>query len=315
MKNNFFLNSDAALNDFYKAMKKLNDYDYTWFGGYGNRFGEEFMNNVEEFISSLTLYSCKGSWFNDYRCVFSFSHVFRDLLKWMKGKKIGRLGWYIEQNCGDGIINYSFPSETEFYSRARVFIKQYFDMVCEDRDGVVLFDQLLQPQQLYRIPLYFDDDIRFIVVDRDPRDLFIISKYIWSLKTGHKIFPDDPAKFSEFYKRLLETERKIEDSRILRVHFEDLIYNYDKTKTRLEEFIGKENLGEHIYLRRFFNPEISIKNTQNFNICVEWESEVQFIKNNMQSNIYKFPYRLMPKLSETSDPDPDTSCKNDKKHY
>ena len=45
----------------------------------------------------------------------------------------------------------------------------------------VILDQLLLPFNLFRIENYFEpEEIRVFVVERDPRDVYIINKYIWA---------------------------------------------------------------------------------------------------------------------------------------
>ena len=42
----------------------------------------------------------------------------------------------------------------------------------------IILDQFLLPFNLFRVDNYFDDRLKAIVVERDPRDVFIINKYI-----------------------------------------------------------------------------------------------------------------------------------------
>ena len=45
-----------------------------------------------------------------------------------------------------------------------------------------MLDQLLLPHNLYRVDNYFGNELKAIVVERDPRDVFISNKYICSDK-------------------------------------------------------------------------------------------------------------------------------------
>lgn len=313
LKNNSLYKSDAAINDFYNQMKNLNDFDYGWYGGYKKKFGTKFMDAVDELIDQLVIYTRPGGWSNDYIYEYRFDYFLKDICKKMLGKEVREFGKRINYDGQDGIVKYALPSPDEFYNAARRFLEKYYELVGYDKDKVMIFDQLLEPQQLYRISNYFDDDIRCIVVDRDPRDMYLLSKYIWSKNTSYSIVPTEIDEFISFYTRLYDSEKFIEDSRILRIHFEDLIYNYDVTINRIENFIGKKYLGEHKYKKQFFNPNESIKNTQIFNVDEIWKEESSIILDStLMSHVYKFPYSISAKLEEMSDPNPDTSIKTKK---
>ena len=181
----------------------------------------------------------------------------------------------------------------------------------KNKSKLFIFDQILEPQQLYRIAHYFDEDVRFVVFDRDPRDMFLSSKYIWSKSQNYSILPTEIKNYIHFYSRLLASEKIIEDDRILRIHFEDMIYNYDSSVEKIEKFVGKKILGEHKYKKQFFNPEVSIKNTQVFNSNSSWKDEIQIIEEScLKDRLYKFPYTVHANEDEFSDPNPDTSKRN-----
>ncbi|MFQ9248020.1 MAG: hypothetical protein ACLR3R_11845 [Clostridium paraputrificum] len=72
----------------------------------------------------------------------------------------------------------SFPSEDEFYRAAKKFVKGYLDMIGQNLDKNIIYDHLVLPHNAYRIPNYFDDDFRLIIVDRDVRDMYALSTYV-----------------------------------------------------------------------------------------------------------------------------------------
>lgn len=308
LNNNSLYRSDAALNDFYSEMRNLNDNDYNWFGGFKKRFGNEFMNNVNEFINSLIIFSRAGGWSYDYRYKFGLTNILKDAAKFCLGKKTERFGYRIDPFGSDNIVNHALPTAEEFYKAANKFIDKYFSMIGYKKDKVFVFDQIIEPWQLDRIPNYFDEDTRFIVFDRDPRDTYLSQKYIWSRATSYSIMPVDVHMFVDFYSRLYKAEKKADDKRILRVQFEDLIYHYNETVEKIETFIGPEKLGEHKYYKRFFVPEQSIKNTQLFTVNSEWNNEAKIIENSvLSSHIYSFPFENKTKIEDVTDPNPDTS--------
>lgn len=311
LKNNTMEKSDVAINDFYREMKNLNDNDYGWFGGFEKKYGSVFMDSVDELLNSLIIYTRSGGWSYDYRYKFELKQIIKDCIKFIIRRPIKRFGYKLDLVGDDNKVNFAFPTEEEFYEAAKKFVDNYFSMIGCANDKTYIFDQLLKPQQLYRINHYFDEDTRFIVVDRDPRDTYLLNKYIWSESRPYFLTPPNADDFIKYYARHYQTEKLVEDKRILRIHFEDLIYKYDETVQKIEDFIGKENLGEHKYIKKFLNPEISIKNTQIFNINPKWKEEVKVFENSeLQNHIYDFPYVVNSNVNDVTDPDPDTSIKN-----
>lgn len=307
LKNNSFYKSDAAINDFYKEMMNLYETDYYWFGGLKNRLGEKFKNNIDDFINSLVVYVRSGGWSYDYSFKFGLKNIPKDIMKLILGRKVNKFGCRVNTDGADKIVRYAFPTKDEFYSNAKKFVDGYFEALGYKKDEVYIFDQIIEPQQLYRINNYFDDDIKFIVVDRDPRDIFLRYKYIWSKTYNYFLMPPDAEKFQEFYRKMYSTEQYIEDPRVLRIHFEDLIYNYEDTVEIIENFVGKEVLGEHRYAKQMFVPEQSIQNTQLFNANNDWKEEVAPITNGLlHEKLYDFPYFYSPDVSKVTDPNPDT---------
>lgn len=299
--NNSLYQSDAAINDFECAMYRLNDNDFGWFGGYQRRFENKFIDNVNEFIRDITTYTRKGYWSNDFQYKKCFNAYIKDCIKKIFNHPINKFGYSLSV-YGDNKVNYAFIDDNHFYTAAKIFIKKYMKMLEPDEDKTLVLDQILLPHNLYRIPRYFDQDVRCIVLDRDPRDMYILSKYIWTRNGSYALFPESPEKFAEFYCKLISMEKQIEDSRILRIHFEDMIYYYDETIDKIEKFIGKGQLGIHIKKWEFFNPNISINNTQNFRIKPAWEKEVDIIAKKMKNYLYDFPYEFYPQIENTCDP-------------
>lgn len=311
LNNNSMYRSDAAINSFYREMKNLNDNDYEWFGGFKNKYGDKFMDIVYEFINSLIIYTRPGGWAYDYIYKFGIKNVIKDLVKFCLRKDIKKFGYRIDLNGLDNKTNYALPTPEEFYKAGKIFINKYFEMVGCKKDSIYIFDQIIEPWQLYRVPNYFDNDVKFIVFDRDPRDTFLSQKYVWSKTGSYSIMPTDVNLFIDFYSRMYEKEKKIDDQRILRVRFEDFIYNYSDMVSKIENFVGKGLLGEHKYAREFFNPDISIKNTQVFTANDKWREEVSIMENSkLSTHFYPFPYSHKTTINDVTDPNPDTSKKD-----
>ena len=86
------------------------------------------------------------------------------------------------------------------------------------------------------------------MVNRDPRDVFILNKYIWTRDGDPVPFPTD-VNFGGYYKRLRSVEKKYNHTHIHVVQFEDLIYNYDETVERIMDILGVDKT-KHIEKNR-----------------------------------------------------------------
>lgn len=299
--NNSIHMADAAIKRFYLAMRRLNDDDYGWFGGYQRKFGNQFMTLVDEFLNDVVEYKLPGYWSDDYSFRFSLPHLFKHSIDLVRGKQVAKYGYKVDRK-GDGQVFYSFVTKEKFYEAAHKFVNGYIDMIVGNQSKILVCDQLLLPHNLYRVERYFrEDEIKIIVLDRDPRDMFVLSKYVWPRMGSAPLFPTSAEQFTSFYSSLLGSEMKHESNLILRLHFEDLIYQYEDSVHQIEEFLGSD-MGKHISKRKVFNPDISIKNTQNFRIDPKWHDEIKLVEERMAGYLYHFPKEFVPNMEETTDP-------------
>ncbi|MBQ3693640.1 MAG: hypothetical protein II884_02570, partial [Synergistaceae bacterium] len=112
----------------------------------------------------------------------------------------------------------------------------------------------------YRIGMDLVRDSKLIVADRDPRDNYadlILAN--WGI--GREFAKSrDVRKFIEIFRGLRRSNNQMkEDSDVLMLRFEDLIYHYDESLKRIAEF-AELDLNDHVNKREFFNPDVSIKN-------------------------------------------------------
>ncbi|MDQ8571816.1 sulfotransferase domain-containing protein, partial [Enterococcus faecium] len=189
----------------------------------------------------------------------------------------------------------ALPSEDDLYDAAKKFTSGYFSLFDKGiQDEVKIFDHIIWPGQIDDFQECFDKNFKIIIVDRDPRDLYILDQYIWSNNVFRKSkmhFPTDTATFSEEWKNTLVG--KFKNPNAMRIHFEDLVYDYENTVNRIETFLGLKK-EQHIYAKKYFNPKDSIENTQVFRVHEKWEKEVENIAKLVPELLYKFPYYRIP---------------------
>ena len=148
--------------------------------------------------------------------------------------------------------------EARFFEATRRFYTTLFDGLDPQYEYEYLaLDQLVPPNNLERYTRYFDN-IKTIVIDRDPRDLYLLNKLFW--KEGW--IPTDSTevfiKWFELIRRHRETEQS-DPRQVLHLRFEDCLLDYDATVARIETFLGI-GAEHHVRPRTVFSPDRSAKN-------------------------------------------------------
>lgn len=287
------LRSDEALRTFEKCMKDLYDRKYWWVGNYKKILSENFDAITRKYISSITQFNFNGFWYmHEKTNVKMFWKLcINKMIKLLSFNKI-KPKRVLKYNDG---MRMSFIDEETFYKLSSEYIKDVLKEISTE-DNLVL-DQLLLPFNLHRVDNYFGDELKVIAVERDPRDVFILNKYIWGKRNLTVPMPLEVNEFCEFYRNMRKSEIPTNSKKVLRIKFEDLIYQYDKTIDQIEKFM-KFDKSDHIKPLTRFNPKISIKNTQLFN-CKEYEKEAKIIEKELKEYLYDFPYELNNDIEET----------------
>ena len=85
-----------------------------------------------------------------------------------------------------------------------------------------------------------------------------------------------------------DTEKPCHSNNILRIHFEDLVYNYETTSQNILNFLGAA-VDRHVNKFSGFNPNVSINNTQLFKRFNNVEKEVKIIEKELPNYLFEFP--------------------------
>ncbi|OJV38888.1 MAG: hypothetical protein BGO29_10770 [Bacteroidales bacterium 36-12] len=191
---------------------------------------------------------------------------------------------YIAKYVPKSEMYFSSPSEEKFIT----ITNEYIVSLCNalNKDGIkktIFLDQLVPPLNLQRYLRYYPN-MKVIVVDRDPRDHYVDNIMKW--REGW--IPLDINKYIEYFRGLRKNiEDEPDDHRVLRIRFEDAIYNYDAFTTKTNSFleISKQ---DHVNPKKFFNPELSINNTQLWKKYVVNMDEIHLIEEELSAFCYKF---------------------------
>ena len=78
-----------------------------------------------------------------------------------------------------------------------------------------------------------------------------------------------------------------------RLHFEDLVYDYDNTVEKIYGILGVD-AAAHKKKRTMLDPARSIENTQMFRAKAEFAEEGEIIARELAEFLYPFPYERVP---------------------
>ena len=269
-----------------KRYKKLVDF---YCGNMVGRKYEKFFHGnwkkySEEYIEQLTDFTYHGWWQYDLLDKGNFFYFRKRIFNKILKRTIWKNQTERTLNTMKKEITYcSHPSEERFIQCTKEYIQELFQSVCNGKD-IVMVDQIVPPTNLKRYLRYFDD-IKVCIVDRDPRDLFILEKYVW--KDG--IIPTDVKIFCKWFKYTREhrSEERNDSDKVKFVQFEDMIYRYDEMSAELVEWLGLkfENQTEK---KKIFNPNESIKNTKLWEKIDCDHADIVYIENKLRKYLYNF---------------------------
>jgi len=182
---------------------------------------------------------------------------------------------------------YACPtSKEEFYKKVQDYIgKLAKNIDCNENHEYIVFDQLVPPTDIENY-LQYVNGLKVIVIDRDPRDLYLLEKHQY-----REIFIpfQDVKTFVKWYRMVRECKSNQEHSQILRLKFEDFIYKYDETIQSVMNFLDLKS--EHwLNKQKYFDPSISIKNTNKIKdyISSEDKNDIAYIEQELSEYCYRF---------------------------
>ncbi|MHD0317362.1 hypothetical protein [Fusobacterium sp. THCT1E2] len=271
------LNNDTAIKRFKKYCKLISGSN-GWWCNYNNIFDGKFNYLTEKYIKNLINFSWQGSWHQDE---VSGENKITYKSKIYKIMKILKIKKYLEKNEK---MYFSMPKE-KFYSYTKEYLKELFQILNKENKEYLVLDQLIPALNTKKYTKYFDN-IKIIIVDRDPRDLFVLNKEVW--KEGW--IPTNIETYIQWYKLLRENKEYHEN--ILYLKFEDLVYKYEDTLKEIMNFLN-ENKENHINKMKFFNFQISKNNTQVFLNINKYKKEIEEIERRLAKYCYKFDEEIL----------------------
>ena len=272
--------SGTALKRFVKTVRFNSG---TWFNKkYEAYFHGKYKEISGKYIDELTDFKYKGFWAFDLsnrsRFSYYFLGIFNKINIKFKAKKASVLPREITY-CTN-------PGEQKFVAVTQEYTHALMEVLNNDQKEYMVIDQIVPSSNTVDCFKYFKDDVKVFIVDRDPRDVYLLCKTIWR---WDRIFPHNSVEtWCKWYRYVRESGGpKQQDSRIMYLKFEDLIYHYEDTVKRVEEFTG---LKAEDHLNKFtrLNPKRSFYNTQIFTRNKKFEKDIKVIEEMLPEYLYDF---------------------------
>ena len=269
-----------------RYLKLVDFYSGNIFGRkYEGFFHGKWKELSNEYINNLIDFTYHGWWQYDLLDKGSFYYFRKRIVNKLLKLTVWRNQPERTLNTMKSEITYcAHPSEEKFLLYTRKYIDDLFNSVSKGYD-IVMVDQIVPPTNINRYLRYFND-IQAVIVDRDPRDIFVLEKYVWM----DGIIPTDVNKFVKWFKYTREHRKKerVDSSKVRFIQFEDMVYNYEQTSNELERWLGLKEEG-HNNKKNIFDPAISIKNTQTWKKMECDLNEIIYIEKELSEYLYNFP--------------------------
>ena len=239
-----------------KQFEKISKFNAgTWFNKrYEPFFNGKYWELTEKYINELLDFKLKGHHMRDALDRGVFFYYFQNIVTKLF-KKIG-----IDVNFLPGeYLYHSHPSKEKFLRCTRHYTHQLLEAANNSNTDWLMIDQLMPSSNIMRCLRYFEDEIYTFVVDRDPRDVYLTNKYVWK----ENVVPTDPHMFCKWYKYIHDSSKNEswDNSKVMKINFEDLIYRYNDAVSKIESFLGISSVNHYLKFTKL-NPKRSVNNTR-----------------------------------------------------
>lgn len=248
---------------------------------YSEFLGDDYLRLTKNYVDALTDLVYPGYWFMD---LYEKGKLYY-YLKSIEGKIFHLImPSKVHSLMPKELMYCSHPSEAKFLELTRQYIADILKAANPQDEDFLMMDQLTPSSNINRCLRYFDDRIKTIVVDRDPRDIYVINKTVWK----DTIVPMNCEDFCKWFRFTHECGKgqSVDADKVLTVRFEDIIYKYDEMVEVIERFIG---LDPQNHERPFsgLNPKRSVGNTLLFH-DYDNQDEIKYIEKQLKEYLYDF---------------------------
>lgn len=270
-----YFSSDPAIRRFKEIVKEFSK-------DYQKKTDGKFLGIVDEYLDSLIDTTWKGtSSFHRVGIPRYKRYINQSILRRVRSFLYGKLNLWVP--FYDKLMYLSIAPES-FEEKSKTFLSSIIKAMGAEKEKIVLNQPFSADRPEFSFPYY--EDPYAITVSRDPRDLYILAKE--HVKPRARFIPTDSVdNFIIYYRKIMENARSSTagTNRLLKLSFEDLIYQYEAVRTELESFL---DLSTPDLKHRAFDPEVSKRNTQLFRHNTRYAEDVMKIEAALSEWLYPF---------------------------
>lgn len=269
---------------------------------YKKYFNGMFLKHSMDYINSLCTARWNGNW---HRGSDTVRYSKEDLLYYNLAKQVflneysySKYSLYEPDTWHPTyqIRNTSYYAifDDTFYVKTQAYLSRLLAEVSIHTDAQnIVIDQFFSA---YNIASYLNyvPATKIIIVDRDPRDMYVLNKSSW----GEPYIPTDSIDtFIQWYKGIRFSQKKEAVlANVCLIHFEDLIFRYEDSLQKIQQFLHFTNEA-HTHKQQYFNPAKSIANTCKFKNYPQWAEDIAKIESELAEYCYDFPDDMESRIS------------------
>lgn len=291
------IKSDIQIKRFLNLVKKLNS-------NYSENLNSNFYSSSIELINNIVMYKTQIHWYDDL-----YNNEYDSNMKMFTKKafqKLGVLNRFRKLKKQRSTNNSKNKNEVNMVTNVNFnsLIKKYLNCLLSFKDNIIVTNNAFEPFNPSESMSFFNDAYS-IIVDRDPRDI-----YLSSINSDNLFVPDFEKNNTSVSLEFIQNQKKdflgsnnidmfiwrqkqlrdsikkdINSDRILRINYEDLIFNYEKTVNLIFKF-SKINPNSHLNKFKFFDPKISKSNVNLWKKHKD-NSDILLIEKELSNYLYK----------------------------
>ena len=252
---------------------------------------KKYKEDTEKFLKSITQTTYRGLQNYDYQNTnwiksFTILAFKKFVIKYYEKYTHNIYKWWPMRDISVSI------KPDNFYQSAREYMHNIIENGGGDFSKIIVLDQPFEGNNPSQSFPFFEDPYA-IVIDRDPRDLYMISSYQWC---AEPFLPRrDVEAFCVYYKKQRENiDYKQDNERVLRLRLEEMIFDYDEMIKKVYDFLGF-NPAKHINKQKYFKPNVSIRGTQLYKKIPGHDSEIKYNEEHLKEYLFDFDSYEMSK--------------------
>jgi sulfotransferase family protein len=288
------IRSDYAIKEFLRLVYTMG-LDPRWYdliglarssSRYQRVFKGHFISESLAYINNFVKFKYHGFWPYDLLTTSMLERLARKIANRLTFER----AFHFEINVADA---------NDFITRTHDYLANLYKWTFEKPYKAVVLSNAIEPYNATRT-LDILRNTKLLLVLRDPRDIYISAVDPKKMqgrdntlvaienKGGSKSFlpTSDIELFAKRQKVLMEKLGNVaSDPRVLSVWFEDLVLEYESTRTKVFDFLGISK-DEHIRQRTLFRPDIS-KNYVFLWKNYSRQEEVRYLEEELKQYLYR----------------------------